>query len=74
MGRKRTPCEFCEGDWATDYKDHRNGYCLWAEIYPFNNLISVIAQANDEEGELIEDYISINMNYCPVCGRRLETM
>lgn len=74
MGRKRTPCDFCEDDWATDYKDHRNGYCLWAEIYPFNNLISVIAQANDEEGELIEDYISIDMNYCPVCGRRLETM
>ena len=72
MGRKRTPCEFCEDDWATDYKDHRNGYCLWAEIYPFNNLISVIAQANDENGEMIEDAIDIPMKYCPNCGRKLE--
>lgn len=74
MGRKRTPCAFCEDDWTSDYIEHKNGYCLWMEVYPFNNLIAVNAQANDEEGELIEDYISIDMNYCPVCGRRLETM
>lgn len=72
MSRKRTPCEFCSGEYEAEYKDHRNGYCLWAEVYPFNNVIAVIAQANDEEGELIEDSITIEMNYCPVCGRNLK--
>ena len=71
MGRKRTPCEWCEGDFESEYKDHRNGYCLWLEVYPLNNLIAAIAQANDENGEMIEDYIDIPMNYCPNCGRDL---
>ena len=68
---KKKPCEYCADTWTTDYIEHRNGYCLWAEIYPYNNLIAVIAQANDENGEMIEDSISIQMNYCPVCGRKL---
>ena len=72
MARSRKPCEFCEDTWTTDYKEHRNGYCLWAEIYPFNNLISVMCQANDDLGEMIEDGIDFEMNYCPVCGRDLR--
>lgn len=72
MARVKKPCEFCEDTWFTDYKEHRNGYCLWAEIYPFNNLIAVISQANDENGELIEDAIQLRMDYCPACGRRLD--
>lgn len=72
MSRRRRPCEFCDGNWESDYRDHRNGYCLWLEIYPFNNLIAAIAQANDEEGEMIEDSIEIEMNFCPVCGRDLR--
>lgn len=72
MSRRRRPCEFCEDDWASDYRDHRNGYCLWLEIYPFKNLIAAIAQANDENGEMIEDSIEIEMNFCPVCGRDLR--
>ena len=72
MSRKRTPCEFCSGEYEHGYIEHRNGYCLWAEVYPFNHLLSVWAQANDENGELIEDSIDFEMNYCPVCGRKLE--
>ncbi len=71
MGRKRTPCEFCNGEYEPEYIDGPNGYCLWAEVYPFNNLLAVIAQANTEEGEMIEKAIEIPMNYCPVCGRDL---
>lgn len=67
----KKPCEWCEEDYTTDYVEHRNGYCLWAEIYPFNNVISVMAQANDDLGEMIEDHIDIPMNYCPNCGRKL---
>ena len=72
MGRKRTPCEWCEEEWTSKYLEHRNGYCLWLEVYPDSNVMSAIAQANDEDGELIEDYIEIPMNYCPNCGRKLE--
>ena len=70
MARK-TPCDFCEDTSTSEYIEHRNGYCLWMEVYPYNNNLSVIAQANDENGELIEDAITIQMNFCPVCGRKL---
>ncbi len=71
MGRRLKPCDFCEDNFTSDYIEGKNGYCLWMEVYPFNNLIAVIAQANDEEGELIENAIDIQMNYCPCCGRKL---
>lgn len=71
MGRKRTPCDFCGDEYEGEYKDHRNGYCLWLEVYPFNNIIAAIAQANDEIGEMIEDSLQVEMNFCPVCGRDL---
>ena len=73
-GRKRNPCEFCGDELCgtdTAYVEHRNGYCLWAEFYPFKNRIVVTAQANDEMGEMIEDSIELPMNYCPNCGRKL---
>lgn len=72
MARRQKPCEFCEDTWFSDYKEHRNGYCMWFEIYPFNNVIAAIAQANDEEGEMIEDSLEIPMNFCPNCGRDLR--
>ena len=70
-GRKRTCCEFCEDSWTSEYIEHRNGYCLWAEYYPYNFQISVIAQGNDENGDMQEDAITIPMYYCPNCGRKL---
>lgn len=72
MARRKKPCEWCEDDVYGDYIEHRNGYCLWYEVYPFNNLLAVIAQANDEDGELIEDSVQIPMNFCPNCGRDLR--
>lgn len=48
------------------------GQYIWYEVYPFNNLITVISQAQDEEGEMIEASVEIPMNYCPVCGRDLQ--
>lgn len=71
MARKIKRCEFCEDEWTSDYQEHRNGYCLWAEIYPFSQEIFITCQANDEDGEMIEDRIRIPMNYCPNCGRKL---
>lgn len=72
MARRKKPCEFCEDTWFSDSIDRRNGYSLWYEVYPYNNHIAVFAQAKDEEGELIEDCVEIEMNFCPVCGRRLN--
>lgn len=72
MSRRRIkPCEFCSGEYESETVEHRNGYFLWMEVYPFNNTMAFIAQANDECGELIEDCISVQMNYCPICGRKL---
>lgn len=71
MGRKRIPCEWCEDNFSTDSIEHRNGYCLWAEVYPFAQMITVFAQANDENGETTEDFVTIPMNFCPNCGRKL---
>lgn len=71
MARRIKPCDFCGEETASNYKEGPNGYCIWYEVYPFNNLIAFIAQANTEEGDLIEESLDIEMNYCPVCGRRL---
>lgn len=68
---RRKYCEFCMDDEPFyDSKEGRNGFYIWCEKYPMNNLIAFIAQANTEEGELMEADISIEMNYCPVCGRK----
>lgn len=72
MARKRKACEFCEDNVYGDYVEDRNGYCLWFEFYPFNRVLSVISQANDEDGEMIEHDITFDVNFCPVCGRKLE--
>lgn len=72
MSRRKKPCEWCEEDVYGDYIEHRGGYCLWYEVYPFNNLIAVICQATDDDGEFIEDSVQLPMNFCPNCGRDLR--
>lgn len=74
MARRKIPCEYCSDSiFSDEYKEHRNGYCLWWEWYPLNGgRLSVIAQANDENGEMIEDSIDFEFKYCPFCGRRLD--
>lgn len=69
---RRKPCDFCSDTVTGDYVEHRNGYCIWFEFYPFQNLLAFIAQANDENGEMIEDSVSFRINYCPACGRKLD--
>lgn len=71
MARSKKPCDFCSDEREVEYKEHRNGYCIWLETYPLNMVMAFMAQANNEEGEMIEDCIEVEMNYCPVCGRKL---
>lgn len=73
MAKRKKPCDFCEGDTASDeYIEHGNGYCMWYEFYPDNQLLSIICQANDENGECMEDSINFDIQYCPMCGRKLR--
>lgn len=71
MARGRKLCEFCSDDREVEYKDSRNGFCVWLETYPLNNIMAFMAQANDENGEMMEESVEVQMNYCPVCGRKL---
>ena len=74
MSRKKA-CEYCSEESYGDPQDHRNGFTMWYEWYPFNNgRLSVICQANNEDGEAMEDSIDFEFNYCPMCGRRLDTL
>lgn len=67
----RKPCELCGGEFEPEYKEHRNGYCIWLDVQPESNTLTFMAQANDDLGEMIEDFIEVQMNYCPNCGRKL---
>lgn len=68
-GRRKEPCEFCEEQFWQD--DGRNGHALHIEIYPDNNVISITSFARDEMEEMEELSASIELNYCPKCGRKL---
>ena len=72
MARKK-PCEFCENDqwWQESGK---NGHQLSVEVYPAHNRIGITSFAHDENGETMEITAELEMNYCPVCGRKLETL
>ena len=67
----RKPCDFCSGEYESEYTEHRNGYCIWLEVDIANNSLTFMAQANDENEEMIEDFVEVSMNYCPICGRKL---
>lgn len=70
MGRKIKPCEFCEDEqWRVD--NGTNGHQIHTEIYPYSNIISFTSFAPNAIGESEELDIQIEMNYCPVCGRKL---
>lgn len=71
MARKKVPCEFCaEEQWWTE--DGVDGHQLAIEVYPFNGVLSITSFANDDNGESREIAASIELNYCPRCGRKLE--
>ena len=68
--RKRIPCDFCEEEnWWTE--EGSPGHQMSIEVYPFNNILSITSFANTETGESNEISVSLEMNYCPKCGRKL---
>ena len=73
MRRSSKPCDFCRDDWWFSDSDNGNtGHQLSVEVYPINNNIAIVSFAHDETGESRELSASIEMNFCPVCGRKLE--
>lgn len=72
MARKKS-CEFCEDEqWWQE--DGVNGHQLNVEVYPYNARIGITSFAYNEVGESTELMMELEMNYCPVCGRKLETL
>ena len=70
MARKRKPCEFCEEE-QIDNIILKNAFAQ-VEIYPYNNLISFSVTSQDDDGAMNgEDDFSFEMNWCPVCGRKV---
>lgn len=65
---KKKPCWFCETEHFD--QDEENGLQLTAEVYPDNQLIGITASGIMESGNFTEAKIDIEMNYCPVCGRK----
>lgn len=67
---RKKPCEWCEEErwWSTD---GTRGHQLAIEVYPFNGIISITSFAEAETGETDELREEVEMNYCPVCGRKL---
>ena len=72
MARKRTPCEWCEDDIFQSTEGRCAGHQLMLESYPFNNFMAVTSYAFSEDGETDELNLTIEMHYCPVCGRSLD--
>ena len=72
MARARKPCEFCEAE-SFNSEDGSGKHQLYLEIYPENNFIGITSFATNENTEETEEIcMNIEMNYCPVCGRKLE--
>lgn len=70
MARAKKACEYCSEDhWDSEAIGQNQ---VSVEIYPEANFIAVTAYLQNLNGETEEVTFSIPMNYCPVCGRKLE--
>ena len=70
MARRRKPCEFCEREFV-DTIELRNAQAQ-IQIYPDNCLVSFWVSSHTDDGELNgENDFSFEMNWCPVCGRKV---
>ena len=69
MPRKK-PCDFCAQEQFL-----RRGYgdnaTLEVEWYPDNEMLSIYSAYTDDHG-LCEAEVTLDIKYCPMCGRKLE--
>ena len=72
MARKRTPCEWCDGERFFQLAESARNVQGGVEIYPDNGFMSFYVQGMDDDGALkAEDSMDIPLNFCPNCGRKL---
>ena len=72
MARKRTPCEWCEGEHIIRLNESCRNVDAVVEMYPDNGFIGIGVQVINDEGEVTaEQDMEIPLNYCPNCGRKL---
>ena len=72
MARRRAePCDFCGGDRIVNLEG-ANGHQLAIEFYPDNLMLAVTSFGDNGLGEPDELQHTIEANYCPVCGRKLD--
>lgn len=71
MARRKTePCEYCEGDYIS-LESEEAGNELTLDLYPGHLISATAILYNPRTEESYEASVCINMNYCPVCGRKV---
>ena len=66
----KKPCEYCSEATILS-KEGKNGHQLSVEIYPENNVMGITSFARDENGEVTEEMVTLDYEYCMFCGRKL---
>ena len=76
MGRRKKWCEFCNPLSEEDdefIESYRSSHCIGQHIDPWEKKIRISSWANNEDtGEYEELILDISMNFCPVCGARMD--
>ena len=72
MSRKKTPCEWCQGEQIIRLAEDVRNVQAGLEIYPNNGFMSFYVQGISDDRELTaEDSVDIPLYFCPACGRKL---
>ena len=72
--RRQKACEFCEDEHWTTLEAGRNASTS-VEVYPGVSHIAIVAQGFSDDNEMTgENTMIIELNYCPVCGRKLTSI
>lgn len=72
MKRPTKSCDFCGEYYESETVESRNGFYMWIESDPDKNELRFMAQANDEEGYALEGVLTVEMSFCPMCGRDMR--
>lgn len=76
MGRKKKWCEFCDPLAERDdefEESYSSKHCIQMHVDPWHKVLQITSWADNEAiGEYEELNFDIPMNFCPVCGAKME--
>lgn len=73
MASAKKPCEFCDPKLEGIYEGFDvDGLSYSFEKYPDNLFMGISIIGCDQDGKDVDYKFEIEMNYCPVCGRKLD--